>query len=100
VDSDEHAQEVQSEDVLGAAFQFERLRAYASDDETWGAIDALASEVRATWRAVAVLEGSSSPRGSASRGGSASSTAGVKFPEERAAGGVRAGGQRRALGVL
>jgi homocysteine S-methyltransferase len=64
---DERTQEVQSEDEL-AAFHLERLRAYAADKETWGAVDALAfetvplaREVRAIRRAVAVLEDEIAP---------------------------------------
>ncbi|KAH9964417.1 Homocysteine S-methyltransferase [Russula compacta] len=59
---DEGAQTAQSEDAL-TAFHLERLRAYASDNETWQAVDALAfetvplaREVKAIRRAVAILE--------------------------------------------
>lgn len=60
--ADESAQESESEDLL-TAFHLERLRAYASDKETWRAVDAiafetipLAREVKAIRRAVAALE--------------------------------------------
>ncbi|KAI0268013.1 Homocysteine S-methyltransferase [Russula aff. rugulosa BPL654] len=56
------ADENESEDLL-TAFHLERLRAYASDKETWRAVDAiafetipLAREVKAIRRAVAALE--------------------------------------------
>ncbi|KAF8269262.1 Homocysteine S-methyltransferase [Lactarius quietus] len=60
--ADERAQEAQSEAAL-AAFHLERLRAYATDAQTWRSIDVLAfetiplaREVRAIRRAVAALE--------------------------------------------
>jgi homocysteine S-methyltransferase len=60
--ADESTKEAESEDLL-TAFHLERLRAYASDKETWRAVDALAfetiplaREVKAIRRAVATLE--------------------------------------------
>jgi hypothetical protein len=60
-------QEAESEDLL-TAFHLERLRAYASDKETWHAVDAiafetipLAREVKAIRRAVAALEDELAP---------------------------------------
>jgi len=65
--ADEGVQEARSEDAL-AAFHLERLRVYASDKETWRAVDAvafetipLAREVRAIRRAVAALEDELAP---------------------------------------
>ena len=65
--ADESAQESESEDLL-TAFHLERLRAYASDKETWREVDAiafetipLAREVKAIRRAVAALEDELSP---------------------------------------
>jgi homocysteine S-methyltransferase len=65
--ADEITQETESEDLL-TAFHLERLRAYASDKETWRAVDAiafetipLAREVKAIRRAVAVLEDELAP---------------------------------------
>jgi homocysteine S-methyltransferase len=64
---DETSQEAESEDLL-TAFHLERLRAYASDKETWRAVDAiafetipLAREVKAIRRAVAALEDELAP---------------------------------------
>ena len=58
----ERARASESEDLL-AAFHLERLRAYAADEQTWRAVDAiafetvpLAREVKAIRRAVAALE--------------------------------------------
>ena len=66
----EITQETESEDVL-AAYHLERLRAYASDKETWRAVDAiafetipLAREVKAIRRAVAALEDELAPEDS------------------------------------
>lgn len=66
--ADESTQEVESEDLL-TAFHLERLRAYASDKETWRAVDAiafetipLAREVKAIRRAVAALEDELAPK--------------------------------------
>jgi homocysteine S-methyltransferase len=100
--ADERAQEAQSEDAL-TAFHLERLRAYASDDETWRAIDALAfetvplaREVRAIRRAVAALEGELAP-GVRKPWWVCVVYSGGEFPEERAAGG---GGRLEAKDVL
>jgi hypothetical protein len=82
-----------------AAFHLQRLHAHASDDETWRAVDAvtfetfpLAREVRAIRRAVTPLDGRARPGGAQAVGGSASSTAGGKFPKSalRPAGGLEA----------
>jgi len=65
--TDEGTQEAESEDLL-TAFHLERLRAYASDRETWRAVDAitfetipLVREVKAIRRAVAALEDELAP---------------------------------------
>ena len=65
--ADESTQEAESEDAL-TAFHLERLRVYASDKETWRAVDAiafetipLAREVKAIRRAVATLEDELAP---------------------------------------
>ena len=65
--ADESTQEAESEDVL-TSFHLERLRVYASDKDTWRAVDAvafetvpLAREVKAIRRAVAMLEDELAP---------------------------------------
>jgi homocysteine S-methyltransferase len=65
--ADQSAQEAESEDLL-TEFHLERLRVYASDKETWRAVDALAfetiplaREVKAIRRAVATLEDALAP---------------------------------------
>ena len=81
--ADEHAQEAQSEEVL-AAFHLERLRVYASDKETWHAVDTLAREVRAIQHSrMSLLQWS------ISRGRSAPSARLASFPRnaQRAVGG-------------
>ena len=94
--ADERAQEAQSEEAL-AAFHLERLRVYASDKETWRAVDAvafetipLAREVRAIRRAVAALEDELAPEERKPWWVCTVYAAG-EFPEEHAEGG---GGDR------
>ena len=94
--ADEHAQEAQSEEVL-AAFHLERLRVYASDKDTWHALDALAfetiplaREVRAIRRAVAALEDELAPEERKPWWICTVQAAG-EFPEERPEGGGRLG---------
>ena len=94
--ADERAQEAQSEAVL-AAFHLERLRVYASDKDTWHALDALAfetiplaREVRAIRRAVAVLEDELAPDERKPWWICTVHAAG-EFPEERPEGGGRLG---------
>ena len=94
--ADERAQEAQSEEVL-AAFHLERLRVYASDKETWRAVDALAfetiplaREIRAIRRAVAALEDELAPEERKPWWVCTVRAAG-EFPEERPEGGGRLG---------
>jgi homocysteine S-methyltransferase len=89
--ADERAQEAQSEEAL-ASFHLERLRVYASDKETWRAVDALAfetiplaREVRAIRRAVAALEDELAPEERKPWWVCTVYAAG-EFPEERAGG--------------
>jgi len=96
--ADERAQEAKSEDLL-AAFHLERLRVYASDEETWRAVDALAfetvplaREVKAIRRAVAMLEDEIAPEERKPWWVCAVYTGG-QFPEERGAGGGRLGAE-------
>ena len=100
--TDESAQESESEDLL-TAFHLERLRAYASDKDTWRAVDAiafetipLAREVKAIRRAVAALEDELAPE---ERKPWWVSTIfpGGEIPEEHPGGG---GGRLGAKGVL
>jgi homocysteine S-methyltransferase len=95
--ADESTQEAESEDVL-TAFHLERLRVYASDRETWRAVDALAfetiplaREVRAIRRAVATLEDEIAP-GDRKPWWVCTIYPGGEFPEEHAeVGGGRLG---------
>jgi len=94
--ADERAQEARSEEVL-AAFHLERLRVYASDKETWHALDALAfetiplaREVRAIRRAVAALEDELAPEERKPWWVCTVHAAG-EFPEERPEGAGRLG---------
>ena len=100
--ADESTQEAESEDVL-TAFHLERLRVYASDKETWRAVDAiafetipLAREVKAIRRAVATLEDELAP-GERKPWWVCTVYPGGKFPEEQAGLG---GGKPRNKDVL
>lgn len=100
--ADESTQGAESEDVL-TAFHLERLRVYASDKETWRAVDAvafetipLAHEVKAIRRAVATLEDELAP-GERKPWWVCTVYPGGEFPEEHAGVG---GGRLEAKDVL
>jgi homocysteine S-methyltransferase len=92
--ADESTQEAESEDAL-TAFHLERLRVYASDKETWRAVDAiafetipLAREVKAIRRAVATLDDELAP-GERKPWWVCTVYPGGEFPEEHAGLGSR-----------